>query len=52
MEVRYDNEIYTLERVYDTTNDSNNGCNHIDNLPGTAKYMGDEIYEKIQKEAK
>ncbi len=44
--VWYDKKVYTVSRHYESG--SNNGCNHIENIPGTAEYMGQEILEKIK----
>lgn len=42
-----DSKTYIKRREY--SRGENNGCNHIDNIAGTAEYMGKEIYEEIMK---
>ena len=40
--VKFDGLEYIAERKY-----LDQGCNHIDNLPGVADYMANEILRKI-----
>lgn len=42
--VTVDGQEYTAERKY-----PDQGCNHTDNLPGTAEYISRDILLKIKK---
>lgn len=45
--VEVDNRQYIENRQY-----PDSGCNHVQNIPGTADYMGQEILKKILEDNK
>ena len=42
--VKFDNTEFVANRMQESV-----GCNHIDNIPGTARYMGEELLKIIKQ---
>lgn len=45
--IENDRRRHIRTRVY--SGGFSNGCNHINNIPGTAKYMGEELLKSINR---